>query len=99
MLRVERGLEIRMNRKIQGSNFKQSHCLSCFVAIMKNAIVKYTVAGLCIVLGYQMCMDIYSSLKSWIRVYIEKKMDNDVNTIYNIKKKIGSYRFRQTPEC
>lgn len=66
---------------------------------MKNAIVKYTVAGLCIVFGYQMCMDIYSSLKSWIRVYIEKKMEKDVNTIYNIKKKIGSYRFRQTLEC
>ena len=58
---------------------------------MRNAVVKYTVAGLCIVFGYQMCMDIYATLKSWISVYIEKKMEKDVNKIYSIKKKIGSY--------
>ena len=99
MLRAGQDLEIRMNGKIKGSNWKFDYCFTCFVAIMRNAIVKYTVAGLCIVLGYQMCMDIYSSLKSWIRIYIEKRMEKDVNTIYSIKKKIGSYRFHQTLEC
>lgn len=66
---------------------------------MKNAIVKYTVAGLCVVIGYQLCLDLYSTLKSWVQIYIEKRMEKDVKNIYSIKKKIGSYRFHRTLEC